>query len=525
MRRRTEDPERLLATVLFTDIVGSTQLASELGDRGWRQLLDRHHAFVRKALKQHGGREVDTAGDGFFATFDRPGRAIRCAEDLVNGLSRMGIQIRAGIHMGEVELMGPKVGGIAVHIGSRVMSKAGPGEVVITSTVRDMMSGSDLAFDDRGLQELKGVAAQWRLFTVKPKVRPAGQAEAMTVPAEVEARRRTSFRLVMAGAGVALVGAAVGIVLATRDGGQSQFVPAPNTVVRIDPQSGDVVGGVTVGTTPMSVAFGHGTVWVANFDARTIQRIDPKTNQAGPAFGGLKTNPTGLAVGGGFAWVTSSISGTVWKIDPSTNLVQPIDFGVGVKGVAYGESSTVSAVGLTPGAVWVTNSVKGTVLRIDPRITPTAPAVDTIDFRVGSGPGGIAVGAGSVWVADTTGSKVFEVDISTNDVVGRGIRIPRGHPEQVAFGEGYVWVTNTLDDSVTRIDPETDEPRRIPRVGDGPTGVAAGAGAAWVTNSLDGTVSQIDPETAKVVRRITVGFSPNAVVVGAGSVWVALRSS
>src|SRR5206468_5196354 len=168
MPRRADAPERLLATVLFTDIVGSTQLASELGDRGWRQLISRHHAFVRKTLKKYNGREVDTAGDGFFATFDQPARAIGCAKELVAGLHAMGIEIRAGVHMGEVEVIGPKVGGIAVHIGSRVMSKARPGEVLVSSTVRDLVAGSDMRFEDLGAHELKGVPAQWRLYAVKP---------------------------------------------------------------------------------------------------------------------------------------------------------------------------------------------------------------------------------------------------------------------------------------------------------------------------------------------------------------------
>src|SRR6266571_1322207 len=167
MPRRTDAPERLLTTVMFTDIVGSTKLAVELGDRGWRQLLSRHHAYVRKVLKRYGGREVDTAGDGFFVTFDQPARAINCARDLVEGLHRMGIEIRAGVHMGEVEVIGPKVGGIAVHIGARVMSKAGPGQVLVSSTVRDLMSGSELAFRDLGEQELKGVPAQWHLYAVE----------------------------------------------------------------------------------------------------------------------------------------------------------------------------------------------------------------------------------------------------------------------------------------------------------------------------------------------------------------------
>ena len=173
MPRRPDAPERLLTTVMFTDIVGSTELAGKLGDREWRQLLSRHHSYVRKMLKRSGGKEIDTAGDGFFATFDQPARAIACARDLVAGLHAMGIEIRAGVHMGEVEVIGPKVGGIAVHIGSRVMSKARPGEVLVSSTVRDLVAGSGLTFEDRGMHRLKGVEEGWRLFAAAGEARTA----------------------------------------------------------------------------------------------------------------------------------------------------------------------------------------------------------------------------------------------------------------------------------------------------------------------------------------------------------------
>src|SRR6266516_2466348 len=166
MPRRPQTPERLLTTVLFTDIVGSTERASELGDKQWRRIIAAHHALVRRDLKRFQGREVDTAGDGFFATFDQPAQAIRCAEAVVRDVRRLGIEVRAGVHMGEVEVIGPKVGGIAVHIGARVMSKAGPGEVVVSSTVRDLVAGSDMRFHDLGAHELKGVPAQWRLYAV-----------------------------------------------------------------------------------------------------------------------------------------------------------------------------------------------------------------------------------------------------------------------------------------------------------------------------------------------------------------------
>ena len=175
MPRRPQAPKRLLTTVLFTDIVGSTERAAEVGDKRWRQIVSAHHALVRRQLKRHGGREIDTAGDGFFATFDQPAEAIHCAEGILRDVRRLGIQVRAGVHMGEVEVVGPKVGGIAVHIGARVMAKAEPGRVLVSSTVRDLVSGSGLAFEDLGSHELKGVPAQWHLYAVwSSRRRPSG---------------------------------------------------------------------------------------------------------------------------------------------------------------------------------------------------------------------------------------------------------------------------------------------------------------------------------------------------------------
>jgi class 3 adenylate cyclase len=161
-----EEPDRVLATVLFTDIVGSTVKAAELGDRGWRELLDAHHNRVRRELSRFRGREIDTAGDGFFATFDGPARAIRCACAVTESVRDLGIEIRAGLHTGECEVVDGKVGGIAVHIGARVSAEAGPGEVLVSSTVKDLVAGSGLSFSDRGTAELKGVPGEWRLYAV-----------------------------------------------------------------------------------------------------------------------------------------------------------------------------------------------------------------------------------------------------------------------------------------------------------------------------------------------------------------------
>lgn len=161
------EPDRVLATVLFTDIVGSTAKAAELGDRGWRELLEQHHTQIRQELGRYRGVEMDTAGDGFFARFDGPARAIRCARSISEQVNQLGIEIRAGLHTGECELLDGKVTGIAVSIGARVAAEAGPGEVLVSQTVKDLVAGSGIQFQDRGVAELKGVPGEWRLFAVE----------------------------------------------------------------------------------------------------------------------------------------------------------------------------------------------------------------------------------------------------------------------------------------------------------------------------------------------------------------------
>jgi class 3 adenylate cyclase len=165
----SDEPERVLSTVLFTDIVDATARAAELGDRGWRELLEQHHNSIRRQLARFRGKEVDTAGDGFFASFDGPARAIRCACAVVSAVRELGLEVRAGLHTGECELVDGKVGGIAVHIGARVAAQATPGEVLVSSTVRDLVAGSGIQFVHRGETTLKGVPGNWHLFAALPE--------------------------------------------------------------------------------------------------------------------------------------------------------------------------------------------------------------------------------------------------------------------------------------------------------------------------------------------------------------------
>jgi class 3 adenylate cyclase len=165
--RRPVEPDRVLATVLFTDVVGSTERAATLGDRRWRELLDAHDRALRSELERSRGREIKSTGDGFLATFDGPARAIRCAISMVSAARTLGINIRVGLHSGECEVRGTDVGGLSVHIGARVAATAGPGEVLVSGTVKDLVIGSGIQFQDRGVHALKGVPGEWRLFAVE----------------------------------------------------------------------------------------------------------------------------------------------------------------------------------------------------------------------------------------------------------------------------------------------------------------------------------------------------------------------
>ena len=164
-RRNIEDEsDRVLATILFTDIVDATRQVVEIGDRGWKELLTQYHRLVRDQLARHRGREIDTAGDGFLTAFDGPARAVRCGRAIVDSVRKLGIHVRAGVHTGECEVIGEKLGGIAVHIGARIGALAAPDEVLVSRTVSDLVAGSGLRFESRGVHALKGVPGEWKLF-------------------------------------------------------------------------------------------------------------------------------------------------------------------------------------------------------------------------------------------------------------------------------------------------------------------------------------------------------------------------
>jgi len=240
--------DHVLATVLFTDIVDSSRLATELGDRRWRVLLARHHAIVRRALKRYQGKEIDNAGDGFFATFADQVDAIRCACAVSDEVRALGVEVRAGCHVGQAEVLGRKLGGVTVHVGARVMSEAAPGEVLVSSVMKDLVPASGFAFVDRGLRSLKGIDGEWRLFAVtavdgKPRPPPPEPEVAARLREEIEPPpivQRRSGRLGIAA--LALLIAAVAITAVARR--PHPIEVRANSLVRIDPATDKIVADV-----------------------------------------------------------------------------------------------------------------------------------------------------------------------------------------------------------------------------------------------------------------------------------------
>ena len=498
MRRRSGS-RRQLATVLFTDIVGSTERAAALGDRGWRQLLDRHHRLVRRILRRHDGREVDTAGDGFFATFTAPVDAITCAVEMMDALVGLDIVIRAGIHTGEVEPMGAKVGGIAVHLAARIMGAATGGQILASSTVRDLAGGGGFRFIDRGSHTLKGVDEAWHLFEIE---RPLAQPAVALAPAERAATTPSRGRLAVGGGVLAVALVAVALVVwrpwTPRDG----TATGPN-VIRAVGQDGALGTGFAVGRGPGALAVTDAAIWVGNVDGSTVSRVDRETGQSAVVGVGV---PAELAIANDLLWVMDPFASTVTIIRPSdATVVGTID--VHGRAMAAGD-----------GAVWLADDLSDAVHRIDPR---TRSVAGTIELPPETGPAAIAVSSGSAWTANSLAGTVSRIDTANQRVVVEAIAIP-ATPTALAVAESGVWVVAQGADVLYRIDPSTNRIASQRPVCDGPTGVLASASWVWVACDSDHAVWRIGVNGGEPVVTELDGV-PGALAADGDRLWVAVR--
>jgi class 3 adenylate cyclase/DNA-binding beta-propeller fold protein YncE len=515
--------ESILATILFTDIVGSSNLIAEVGDRRWKILLARHNALVRRELRRYGGRELDTAGDGFFASFDNPGNAVRCAAAIVETVQDLGIDVRIGLHLGQAEKMGRKLGGVAVHIAARVMALAGPAEVLMTGVVQDVLPSSDFTSEDRGSHVLKGVSRDWRLFRVvaveKPLPGPLEPGVAAERRAAVQAPPlwRRNYVPTVAALTVLVVGGVAGALLLGSDSSQSPRAPV-DYVARVDPATRQVVARTPVGEHPLDVALGEGSVWVLDKDG-SVRRIDPVTNEA-TVIGTAAADPRAIAAGEGGIWIADGTKGVI-RIDPASNRVT----------ASFRMEGVAQDVSVGEGAVWVATPHQ--LVRIDPssgQISESeAPGMGAeleseVRFRT-------AVGDGFVWrtVSEESTALRYEVTRDRFDRFDVGVQ-----PRDIAASGGDVWlVACGTPGTVVRLDAQTgDVSASIPAGGavcqyqylatGNPISIAEGAGGVWVTDALNGTISKISETTNQVDPPIRVGETATAIVVGLGSVWVAV---
>jgi YVTN family beta-propeller protein len=501
-------------TFLFTDIEGSTALLKRLGP-AYGDVLTEHQRILRAAFAAHGGHEVDTQGDSFFVAFRRAKDAVAAAvaaqRDLTAHEWPDGVEllVRMGLHTGEPQVGEQRYVGIGVHKAARIGAAGHGGQVLLSSTTRELVEDElppGVTIRDLGERRLKDLERPERLFQLVIEGLRSHFAALKTLDVELSRKRRRMY------AGAALIGvlaAAIAIPVFAfgqgSSGGGANL--APNSLAVIDPGSRKVVASVpNVGLSPSGVAVGEGGVWVANLEGRTLSRVDPTTRALQSTIS-LQATPTGVAVGFGSVWTANGILGSVSRIDPGVNAVSTT-----IEDAA--PRSSGGAIDVGEGGVWFVSGI-GTITHIDPASNNASPP-----DVAGSSPSAVAVGEGSIWVANAGDNAVVRVNPRTRGVVrtiGVGLR-PRG----IAVGGGAVWVSDESDDVVSRIDVASNSVNTI-TVGDGPTGIAFGEGAVWVANSGDGTVSRIDPKT-RAVKTIKVGNRPVGVAAGGGAVWVTIQA-
>jgi class 3 adenylate cyclase/streptogramin lyase len=521
---------RTLAAVMFTDMVASTSIAEELGDRRWKALVNRHHAIVRRELKRFGGRELDTAGDGFFASFKEPASAIACACATSAAVQDAGVDIRAGVHFGECERIGKRPGGITVVVASRIMALGGPGDVLISSTAAELTRGAGFTVGDRGLHELKGVDDRWHVFAVtavdgQPRPAPLETDEARRRRADVidEHRGSRRWRVVLAAAvAVGVAGSALAAVVGSR---HSALVPTANSVSRIDAGSRSFAASFPIAAAhnPPALTVGAGSLWLGDVDSRTVSQLDATDGHTVRTFG-TASPPTGLAFADGQLWVSygnSSQAGSRLGQLPRGDAVDarlmaaPFDVPAGSFPLAAGS-----------GSVWVADWLGSTLTQYDTSTGRTSH----VELPADIGPVGLALDSSSdaLWIAAGRAPGVIRVDTSGAGRPLQQFGIGAGAATALSVApDGSVWVTTESNDAVVELSGSgvTRLQHSFGSACDAPSAVLATAGTVWVSCAGSEAVVGLSPDDGSIVATLPVGGVPGAISLGAGgSIWVAVGS-
>jgi len=504
--------QRRLATVLFVDIVDSTRVASEIGDRSWRELVGAFRASVRRELKRFGGREVDTAGDGFFCWFDQPANAIKAAAAIVAAVQQRGLEVRCGVHTGELEEIDGRLGGIAAHIGARVMALAEAGQVVVTSTVRELVVGADVQFETVAETELKGVPGRWTLHRAvsvdgQPLPTPldvATSAERKLARAIAPPRRR----MVAAGTAVAVM-AVVGLALVYRFGGfgptaQPSSSPSATASASLfaNPSS-------TARASPSSPASGSPS---ASPLPVALVAIDPVRN----AISEIVRDDHG-----GHADALIADAGNLWVDERGTTLTRrDLTSGAYLTSIEVNDESFRVELGF--GSIWVTHGEPFALIdRLDPLsgrlIAQIDPKVEVADS---------AIGTSAVYLL-TDDFRIISIDPFSN-TPDEGV--PTGRqpvPAFLGFNDGMLYIHEASNDRLAIFDPATGAVVQVvenPLLGRGPFTLDPNTRTLWMLDWEGSTITPFDLDTNTVGVPVGLAGNPRSVAIGFNSVWVAAET-
>ena len=498
-------------TFLIADVRGYTRFTQEHGDEAAARLAATFAELARQAVEARGGEAIELRGDEALCVFGSARQALRAAVELQTRFrGRIGdrpafpLPIGIGLDAGEgVPIEGGYRGG-ALNTAARLCSVAGPGQILATDTVVSLARRIDgIRFVTRRPMRLKGLEEPVRVLEVVPEIELPPLPE---IPAQKQRFPVTNRRLAAAAiAATALLAGVLAFVVTRSTGDEFLSRLEANAVGVIDADAAAIESQLSLGSQPGAIAAGGGFVWVASEEG-TVSRVEPETRAVQTL--ATQGSAAGIAHGDGSVWVTNFDERTVTQIRPdSLTEVQTIDVGNGPAAVAVGA-----------GAVWIANTIDWTISRFD-----LAQGVVTKTIPVGSSPVDIAVGANAVWVASEATGTVLRLDPRSGNVV-HAVNVGNG-PTGIAVGEGDVWVANRQDGTISRIDPATNSVAAAVRVGAAPSAVVVGAGAVWVANAGDGAIVRVDPDASRIDETVKVASSPNALALAAGSVWTTTAPS